>query len=77
MRGAGAIRLDNRGKGTKYSELMILINTADAPCALALPQGNWDVLVDGRSSFLWKRPASVFGEAEAAPKTALVLGLRA
>ena len=76
MRGAGAIRLDNRGKGAKYSELMILINTAKEPCTLALPNGNWDILVDGQSSFLWKRPKSIFGEAEAAPGSALVLGLK-
>ena len=76
MRGAGAIRLDNQGKGSKYSELMILINTAKEPCTLALPNGNWDILVDGKSSFLWKRPKSIFGEADAAPGSALVLGLR-
>ena len=76
MRGAGAIRLDNRGKGAKYKELMILINTANEPCALALPEGRWDVLVDDTSSFLWKRPRSVSGEVEAEPVSALVLGCR-
>ncbi len=76
IRGAGAIRLDNRGKGTKYSEIMILINTVQQPCTLALPQGEWDILVDGQSSFLWKKPQSVFGEAEAAAGTALILGLK-
>jgi len=76
MRGAGAIRLDNRGKGAKYAELMILINTADAPCSLALPAGEWDILADGQSSFLWKHPQAVSGEAEAGPASALVLGLK-
>jgi len=76
MHGAGAIRLDNRGKGAKYREVMILVNTAEAPCSLALPQGDWDILADGESSFLWKKPRSIFGEAEAAPVSALLLGLR-
>ena len=76
MRGAGAIRLDNRGKGTKHKELMILVNTAQEPCSLALPEGEWDILVDAQSSFLWKRPQAVFGETEAVPMSALVLGMR-
>ena len=76
MRGAGAIRLDNRGKKTKYRELMILVNTTDDPCTLALPEGQWDILVDDTSSFLWKKPRSISGEADAAPLSALLLGLR-
>ena len=76
MYGAGAIRLDNSGKGAKYRELMILINTAKEPCVLALPEGEWDILADDTSSFLWKKPQKVSGEAEAAPVGALLLGLR-
>ena len=76
MHGAGAIRLDNTGKGARYSELMILVNTAKEPCTLTLPQGQWETLVDDQSSFLWKRPTKVCGEVEAAPVSALLLGLR-
>lgn len=74
MRGAAAIRLDNRGKKSRYSELMILINTAQEPCSLALPEGEWDILLDSGSSFLWKKPKSISGEAEASGVSALMLG---
>ena len=72
--GAAAIRLDNAGKGSRYSELMILINTADAPCTMMLPEGEWAALVDGTSSLLWKKPHGVCGEVQAEPVSALVLG---
>ena len=77
MRGAAAIRLDNRGAKSRYDELMILVNTADTPCALALPQGEWDILADGESSFLWKKPKSISGEAEAPGISVLLMGRRA
>jgi len=75
-RGTAAIRLDNRGKGSKYSELMILVNTTQEHCSLALPEGVWNLLVDGESSLRWKRPIPVTGEADMAPVSLMLLGRR-
>jgi len=76
VRGTAAIRLDNRGKGSKYSELMILVNTTQERCSLALPEGEWNLLVDGESSFCWKRLIRIAGEADVAPVSLTLLGRR-
>ena len=39
-----------------------------------MPEGRWEVLVDFRSSFLWKAPRQVKGEVCVPPVSALVLG---
>ncbi|MBP3428611.1 MAG: type I pullulanase [Clostridia bacterium] len=74
--GAAYVLMDNAG-GSRYARVMLAVNTADAPAELALPQGGWDVLADGESSFLWQEPASVSGVTELAPCSAKILGLRA
>ena len=76
VRGTAAIRLNNRGRGSKYSELMILVNTTQERCSLALPEGEWNLLVDGESSFCWKRPIRFAGEADVAPVSLMLLGRR-
>lgn len=77
VRGAAAIRLDNRGNGAKYADLMILANTTQEKCSMALPQGEWELLLDGESSMRWKHPVSIVGEADVEPVSLMLLGRRA
>lgn len=72
--GAAMIRLDNRGEGSKYSELCLVFNTSDARVPLTLPEGKWAVLADGESSFLWETGMTVSAEAEVNPVSCLILG---
>jgi len=44
---------------------------------IALPQGEWELLLDGESSFRWKYPAHVAGEADLEPVSLMLLGRRA
>ncbi len=72
--GAAMIRLDNRGEGSRYSELCLVFNTSDARVPLALPEGEWNILADGESSFLWETGMTVSGGAQAEPGSCLILG---
>ena len=44
------------------------------PLDVVLPEGKWQVLVDGRSSCQWQRKKIVSGSARMAPVSALILG---
>ena len=41
---------------------------------LQLPMGTWQVLADGKDSFLWKKQKTVEGAAHLTPVSALILG---
>ncbi len=70
--GAAAIVLDNHGGG--YARVLIAVNTADAPCACALPEGRWAKLCDGESSFLWLSPHACERDAVLAPVSCTIFG---
>ena len=68
--------LDNR---SHWNTLLLLINTSEAACSVRLPEGCWQLLVDGESSFLWatdadKTPRILSGEVSLAPVSAMYLG---
>ncbi len=49
-----AVLLDNRGEGSRWQRLFMCFNCGDAPVELTLPEGNWQILVDGENAFRWK-----------------------
>lgn len=55
-----------------WKTLYIIYNAGKHPLSLSLPEGSWEVLADGASSL--KRD-SVCGNIQAAPQSALILGL--
>ena len=73
---AASVLLDNSGEGSAYGTLLLAFNAGDEALKLTLPQGEWDVLCDGESSFLWQAPKTAAGETEILPVSALILGKR-
>lgn len=72
--GVARILLDNAGDDTPCARVLLLVNAGEREARAALPPGEWAVLADGESSFLWKNPARIAGEACLAPVSALILG---
>ena len=72
--GASAVLLDNRGAGSAHDALMILVNTRRDACRVFLPQGAWEALCDGESSFLWEKAAPMPQELLLAPVSLTLLG---
>ena len=71
---AAALLLDN-GPDSNWSQLVLAVNASDAAVEFNLPAGEWAVLADGESSFLWQKPASLSGRATIQPMSAMYLGL--
>ena len=70
--------VDNRGKGVPdtWKMLCILYNRKEEPVSVPLEGDGWEVLADGKDSFLWKNPKQIRKEAQAGPVSILVLGKR-
>lgn len=70
--------VDNRGKGAPdtWKTLCILYNRRETPVSVLLEGDGWEVLADGKDSFLWKNPGKIRKEAQVAPVSILVLGKR-
>ncbi len=72
--GAALLRLDNRAQHSAYSELCMVFNTSDRDVQVQLPQGEWTLLCDGESSWLWKAGMTASGSAEVKAAACLILG---
>ena len=70
--------VDNRGKGVPdtWKMLCILYNRKEEPVSVPLEGDGWEVLADGKDSFLWKNPKQIRKEAQVDPVSILVLGKR-
>ena len=70
--------VDNRGKGAPdtWKTLCILYNRKEKPVSVPLEGDGWEVLADGKDSFLWKNPKQIRKEAQVDPVSILVLGKR-
>ena len=66
--------LDNRD-GTRWPRLLAVFNCSDVPCSLPLPEGRWQLLCDGDSSFRWQQNVPLSERCTLQPGTALILGL--
>ena len=72
----GLFLLDNTGGDSAYGALLLAFHTGREGTRISLPEGDWAVLADGRSSFLWEHPALVSGSATLDASSALILGRR-
>ena len=52
--GCGMVVLENR-ESTQWDQICILVNTAADAAEVTLPAGEWQILVNERSSFKWQR----------------------
>lgn len=75
--GVAGFFADNRSetKHSRWAELCVIYNSTDTAVRRELPEGNWELLLDGENSFLWREGIGVTA-AEAAPFCAVVLGKR-
>ena len=71
-----AVLLDNVGPGSQWSVLYLCFNAGERTISLSLPEGVWEELADGMSSFLWRDPRVLSGTVSLPPGTALILGRR-
>lgn len=71
-----AVLLDNRGDGGPWKRLYMAYSAAREAVSLPLPQGDWEILADAESSFVWQEPRAVADETALEPVSALILGQR-
>ena len=69
-----AVYLDNRGGDSPWQRLCLCFNCGNQPAELTLPDGDWQVLVDGEDSFLWKESVYRAGKVKIPAKSAFLLG---
>lgn len=68
------VLLDNRGKDSKWENLLLCFNCSREKAALSLPAGRWQVLADGENAFLWRSHTWLEGKTQIPPQSALLLG---
>ena len=73
--GCAGIAMNNHGEGSRWDEVLLVVNAGSERQRVNLPAGSWQVLVDDRSSYRWKRTELIRNEAELPPVSALILGL--
>ena len=73
---AAAFHLDNKGPSSRWDALTLFFSAAGQPRPAALPDGQWQVLVDPDSSFRWQdpSPALLSGQVMLPAGGALILG---
>ncbi len=71
-------RIDNRGPGSRWTELFLICNAGEKAVTVSLPEGEWQVLADGESSECWRaeEPVCLRTEAAVPAGSALLLGAR-
>ena len=57
-----------------WTELLFLYHTGSEPLQRSLPEGRWQLLADGESSFRWQEAAFLQDTATLQPRSALLLG---
>lgn len=75
---AAGFLLDNTQEGaeSRWNCLYIVYNSKDEVLDLELPEGTWEILADGCSSFKWKNPETAESKAVVEPHSVLILGAR-
>lgn len=67
--------VDNSGN-SPWDVLKVVYNSTQKEQKLNLAEDNWELLVDGESSWLWKQPKKVMREQIVAPMSVAVMGRR-
>jgi pullulanase len=66
--------VDNRGE-SPWKQLILVFNCGDKPKSLRLPEGKWQLLCDGQSSFRWQENTVHQHATAIEAHSALILGL--
>jgi len=67
------VTLDNAGE--KWETILLIANAETREQEVTLPEGRWQVLADGTSSFRWQGKTTISGKAKAEAVSVLILGL--
>ena len=70
-----ALLVDNSGD-SPWRRLFLLYSVRQEAVLLPLPEGKWELLADGESSFRWQSPEVYSGTAPLAPMSAAIFGQR-
>ena len=76
--GVVSMHLDNRAslEPCRWKEVYMVFNSRQSDITVSLPEGEWELLLAGAESFLWKEhPKAGGSEVEVAPVSAMILGL--
>ena len=68
------VLLDNRAEGSRWETLLLCFNCSKETAELSLPQGSWQVLVNGENAFMWEGNTRLEGKTAIPPQSALLLG---
>ena len=68
--------VDNKGKDSKWEQVLMIFNCSDRAGFAQLPAGNWQILADGESAFRWQRDNTVAEKVKVAEYSAMILGLK-
>lgn len=71
---AAAVCLDNRGGNSRWEQLLLIFCCGGEAQKLRLPEGKWQVLADGDSSFQWQLHVTLSGSCTVPAGSALILG---
>lgn len=70
------VQVDNSGPDSCWPRLLLAFSARKQRVTLSLPEGEWQVLADGKNSFRWQREKMVAGQVSLAPVSVLILGKR-
>lgn len=68
--------VDNSGKDSKWQQVLMIFNCSDRSGNARLPEGNWQILLDGENSFRWQKETIVAETVPVAEFSAMILGLK-
>ncbi len=69
-----AFEVEN-GADAPWPRLLLLYNTGSQDETITLPEGSWELLVNGEDSFLWRNPVPAERTVSLPAASALILGL--
>ena len=68
------VEMDNRGRGSRWKRLLVIVNTGRDVANVLLPEGEWQALCCGENSSVWQEKRMLCGSATLTPVSALILG---
>jgi len=68
--------IDNKGKDSKWEQLILIFNCSDRAGDAQLPAGNWQILADGENAFRWQKCDIVSSKVNVAEFSAMILGMK-
>lgn len=69
-----ALCLDNRAVGSRWAQVLMVFNCSMQDCTVSLPDGQWQILADGDSTFRWQDGIYAQNTCSVPSMSALILG---